>query len=72
MKNLNCPNCGAPIDIHSEKCAYCDTPYETSTSDLRMTADEIRFNVTSIAAAMRTEQLYRETIDAMRRYSTSI
>lgn len=25
--NTNCPNCGAPIDIHAEKCAYCDTPY---------------------------------------------
>lgn len=23
----NCPNCGAPVDIHAEKCAYCDTPY---------------------------------------------
>ena len=26
-KTTNCPNCGAPIDIHAEKCAYCDTPY---------------------------------------------
>lgn len=26
-KSTNCPNCGAPIDIHAEKCAYCDTPY---------------------------------------------
>ena len=23
----NCPNCGAVIDIHADKCAYCDTPY---------------------------------------------
>ena len=23
----NCPNCGAPIDIHAEKCEYCDTPW---------------------------------------------
>lgn len=23
----NCPNCAAPIDIHAEQCAYCDTPY---------------------------------------------
>lgn len=23
----NCPNCGAEVDIHAEKCAYCDTPY---------------------------------------------
>ena len=23
----NCPNCGAPIDQHADKCAYCDTPY---------------------------------------------
>ena len=26
-KSTNCPNCGAPVDIHAEKCAYCDTPY---------------------------------------------
>lgn len=26
-KTTNCPNCGAPVDIHAEKCAYCDTPY---------------------------------------------
>ena len=23
----NCKNCGAVVDIHAEKCAYCDTPY---------------------------------------------
>ncbi len=27
MNKTNCPNCGAQIDIHAEKCAYCDTPY---------------------------------------------
>lgn len=26
-KSTNCPNCGAPVDIPAEKCAYCDTPY---------------------------------------------
>ncbi len=24
----NCPNCGAPIDIYTDKCPYCDTPYK--------------------------------------------
>lgn len=24
----NCPNCGAPIDIYTAKCPYCDTPYK--------------------------------------------
>ena len=24
----NCPNCGAPIDIHRQSCEYCGTPYE--------------------------------------------
>ena len=24
---LNCKNCGAPIDIHDDKCPYCDTLY---------------------------------------------
>ena len=23
----NCPNCGAPVDLGSVKCPYCDTPY---------------------------------------------
>ncbi len=25
----NCPNCGAPVDITADKCAYCDTYYST-------------------------------------------
>lgn len=25
MENRNCPNCGAPIDIDKNKCAYCGT-----------------------------------------------
>ena len=24
----NCPNCGAPINPHKEKCEYCDTYYQ--------------------------------------------
>lgn len=27
MKNLNCPNCGAPIDLETNKCPYCNTSY---------------------------------------------
>lgn len=23
----NCPNCGAVVNKHNEKCEYCDTPY---------------------------------------------
>lgn len=23
----HCQSCGAPVDLHAEKCAYCDTPY---------------------------------------------
>ena len=25
MKNLNCPNCSAPIDLETNKCPYCNT-----------------------------------------------
>ena len=25
--NKNCPNCGAPVDPESHKCAYCGTIY---------------------------------------------
>lgn len=28
MTRLNCPNCGAPIDIHRKDCEYCGTPYD--------------------------------------------
>ena len=28
MVRLNCPNCGAPIDIHRKDCEYCGTPYD--------------------------------------------
>ena len=28
MTRLNCPNCGAPIDIHRRDCEYCGTPYD--------------------------------------------
>ena len=24
---LNCPNCGAPLDVTQNKCAYCGTSY---------------------------------------------
>lgn len=27
VKNQNCPNCGAPYDIHEMKCPYCGTKY---------------------------------------------
>lgn len=26
-KSRNCPNCGAPYDIHLNKCPYCSTSY---------------------------------------------
>ena len=27
MKNRNCPNCGAPLEIGEVKCPYCKTIY---------------------------------------------
>ena len=27
MKNRNCPNCGAPLEIDKIKCPYCGTSY---------------------------------------------
>lgn len=27
MKNRNCPNCGAPLEIEEYKCPYCGTLY---------------------------------------------
>ena len=31
-KNLNCPNCGAPLDPNANKCSYCGTSYFDMTS----------------------------------------
>lgn len=30
---MNCRNCGAPIDISRETCAYCDSPYVEKPRD---------------------------------------
>lgn len=38
-KTTNCPNCGAPVDIHAEKCAYCDTPYIDDRTEYAQTLD---------------------------------
>lgn len=38
-KTTNCPNCGAPVDIHAEKCAYCDTPYIDSEPEYAQSLD---------------------------------
>lgn len=27
MKDLNCPNCGAPVNLETNKCPYCNTSY---------------------------------------------
>lgn len=27
MKNRNCPNCGAPLELVEYKCPYCGTLY---------------------------------------------
>ena len=29
----NCRNCGAPIDISRDACAYCDSPYVEKSKD---------------------------------------
>lgn len=34
MTRLNCPNCGAPIDIHRKDCEYCGTPYDLKDLDV--------------------------------------
>ena len=28
MRDINCPNCGAPVYPDERKCPYCDTPYK--------------------------------------------
>ena len=31
MKNYNCKNCGAPLDLHKCKCDYCGTFFKEQT-----------------------------------------
>ena len=33
MREINCINCGAPIDPDTTKCPYCDTPYKIAYAD---------------------------------------
>lgn len=35
----NCPNCGAPIDIHRVSCEYCGTPYERDDIHVRQSEE---------------------------------
>lgn len=53
----HCPSCGAPIDYHAEKCAYCDTPYSHYHEGVRIiqTADAI--TVETIVTAVRNNQI---------------
>lgn len=39
MTRLNCPNCGAPIDIHRKDCEYCGTPYDLKDQEVLYYAD---------------------------------
>lgn len=32
----NCPNCGAPIDIHRIDCEYCGTPYDLDDCEVEI------------------------------------
>lgn len=34
MKNLKCPNCGAPIKQNSCKCEYCGSQFENNNGNL--------------------------------------
>lgn len=49
MTRLNCPNCGAPIDIHRIDCEYCGTPYELDEDEVEVTifyADNVPVEIT--------------------------
>jgi hypothetical protein len=40
----NCPNCGAPVDPSADRCAYCETPYQTTQRPtMRIDATGITF-----------------------------
>lgn len=47
MTRLNCPNCGAPIDIHRVSCEYCGTPYERNEEKTVFYADNAPFYIHS-------------------------
>lgn len=60
MNRLNCPNCGAPINIEKNKCEYCDTSY-FDLSSLDIGSDKpfylkIRYNNMIITQLVRATQ----------------
>ena len=68
-ERVNCPNCGAPIDIHAEKCAYCDTPYTYISRDDLVMAPHLADTIDEINRE--TRQL-RNAADSMRLMSAAI
>ena len=75
----NCPNCGAPVNTDYVRCQYCGTPYEVERAYETFTlyadnlpvysVDVLKQQMENALYARRTEELYKEAISAMRRYS---
>lgn len=66
----NCPNCGAPVDLNADACAYCDTPYtpraptkDPSVERAQVGAFMIHMNAEALVKAYETAVL---TLDEMR------
>ena len=57
----NCPNCGAVIT--GAKCEYCGTKFGETQS-----LDEYVLENKYIENMLRIEEIYRRTLDEMRRY----
>lgn len=47
----HCQSCGAPVDLHAEKCAYCDTPYPEPGARITQTADCITIDLNPVQLA---------------------
>ena len=68
MTRLNCPNCGAPIDIHRRDCEYCGTPYDLKDREVLYAdnqpvyiyQDPIEWNVNALE---RINKSLRQSID---------
>lgn len=53
-KRTHCQSCGAPIELHAEKCAYCGTPYLSghTSPGFGCSAQEFTQSVTDLLGVM--------------------
>jgi len=50
--STHCQSCGAPVDLHAEKCAYCGTPYPRDVKTQKAEAITLNLSTAEMAEAV--------------------